>query len=260
MVGVDQGPDRPVGHGGDRLEVGPGAPLGRTGVDADHALAGHQEAGVVDEPAAVGLDVGEDTVADLLRPARELEPVNRCEAAHSAQCGAGNDRLGTRGPFRRKLAARPPAGRTTRTRANPAAGPAPDLRQRSSNRPPRRRRGGWSGSSTWWGTAPTPGAGYGETGTEAIGSDTSWPSASWPSRYPNLRSINRRDRSPSASKAAHPGIEELHERFDRTPNRPTAPPPAPAPPKAATHPAATPPPKARPDRLPYETRWPRFAF
>lgn len=254
MVGVDQGPDRPVGHGGDRLEVGPGAPLGRTGVDADHALAGHQEAGVVDEPAAVGLDVGEGTVADLLRPARGLEPVNRCEAAHGAQFGAGNDRLGRRDRSGERWlqdpppAARPEPGRT------PAAGPAPNLRQRSSNRSPRRRFSGWSGSSTWCGVQQQRlERDTAKPGTEAIGSDTSWPSASWPSRYSNLRSINRRDRSPSGSNAAHPGIAELHERFERTPNRPTAPPPAPAPPKAATNPAATPPPKARPDRLPYET-------
>jgi hypothetical protein len=65
MMGVDQRPYRSWGDRLDRVEVVDGAPSGGAGVDVDHALAADQERGVVDVPAAIRLDVGEDAVADL---------------------------------------------------------------------------------------------------------------------------------------------------------------------------------------------------
>ena len=66
VMGVDDGADRRGRHVRDGLPVGARAPLGRARVDADDALRPDEETGVVDPPRAVGLDVGEDAVGDLL--------------------------------------------------------------------------------------------------------------------------------------------------------------------------------------------------
>src|SRR6266700_5506303 len=49
----------------DGVQVGAVATLGGGGVDADHAGAADEEAGVVQVPAAVRLQVGVDVLADL---------------------------------------------------------------------------------------------------------------------------------------------------------------------------------------------------
>ena len=65
VMGVDQGADGLLGDGVYGVQVGAGAPLGGGGVDADHAGAADQEAGVVQVPAAVRLQVGVDVLADF---------------------------------------------------------------------------------------------------------------------------------------------------------------------------------------------------
>ena len=89
VMGVDQRADRPAGDGLDGVQVGAGAPLGGGGVDADHAGVDpltDQEAGVVQVPAAVRLQVGVDVLADLLdlAQAHRRAPSSRAAAAASA--------------------------------------------------------------------------------------------------------------------------------------------------------------------------------
>src|SRR5690348_1424347 len=69
-MGVDQSAHRQPGNARHGVEEGPGPPLGRAGVDGGDAVTGDQEPGVVDHPAAVGLDIGEDAVGHFLQPAR----------------------------------------------------------------------------------------------------------------------------------------------------------------------------------------------
>ena len=76
MVRIDQRVHGAAGHLLDRIQVGPRATFRRAGVDTDHAPASHQEAGIVDPPTAVGLDVGEYAVTDFLDP-------RRCQIARS---------------------------------------------------------------------------------------------------------------------------------------------------------------------------------
>jgi hypothetical protein len=70
VMGVDQGPHRAVGHAPHRLHEGAGPALRRAAVDGHHATVAGHEAGVVDPPAAVGLDEAEDAVGHLLNPGR----------------------------------------------------------------------------------------------------------------------------------------------------------------------------------------------
>src|SRR5262249_2932628 len=67
VVGVQQGAHRPVGDAGDPRQVVPGPLLGGAGVHAHHAPAADQEAGVVQPPRPVRLQVGVDAVTDLLQ-------------------------------------------------------------------------------------------------------------------------------------------------------------------------------------------------
>jgi hypothetical protein len=81
VMGVDQGAHRLVGDRGDRVEIGPGAPLGGAGIHADHAPTADEEPGVVDPPAAIRLHISIDTVRDLLEPrVRDRDP--RAAAQH----------------------------------------------------------------------------------------------------------------------------------------------------------------------------------
>src|SRR5581483_10613058 len=65
VVGVDQRAHGALGDGLDGVQVGAGPALGGGGVDADHAVPADQEAGVVEVPAAVRLQVGVDVRADF---------------------------------------------------------------------------------------------------------------------------------------------------------------------------------------------------
>ena len=82
VMRADHGPHRGGRDRGDGLLVGAGPPLGRAGVDADHALRAGQEPGVVDPPGAVRLDVGPDAVGDLLRLRRARRVDVTGQAAH----------------------------------------------------------------------------------------------------------------------------------------------------------------------------------
>ena len=83
VVGVDQRPHRFFCDCPDGVQVGAGAPLGGGGVDADHAGVADQEAGVVEVPAAVRLQVGVDVLADSpdLAQAHCRAPSSRAAAA-----------------------------------------------------------------------------------------------------------------------------------------------------------------------------------
>ena len=65
VVGVHEHPRRGPRDPLDGVEVGDGPCLGRAGVDAEHEPRAGDEAGVVDPPGPVRLDVGEDPVGDL---------------------------------------------------------------------------------------------------------------------------------------------------------------------------------------------------
>jgi hypothetical protein len=87
VMGVDHRAHRCRRDGGDGAQVGAGAALGRAGVYADDSLRPHQEAGVVDPPGAIGLDVGVDPGGHLahLGPPRDRDVA--AQAAHQDPIG-----------------------------------------------------------------------------------------------------------------------------------------------------------------------------
>ena len=80
MMGVDQGSHRHPGDAAHGVEEGVGPPLGGAGVDGGDAVRGDEEPGVVDHPAAVGLDICKNAVRDLLQPARDRDIWVRADA------------------------------------------------------------------------------------------------------------------------------------------------------------------------------------
>ena len=119
VVGVHEGADRRCRDGLDGVPVGAGAPLGRARVDADDALRPDEEAGVVDPPGAVGLDVGEDAVGDLLR----LRPAGLGDRVDEVVTGAhvvASARRGTSGRAGSSVASIAPSSSASRCTRSPA--------------------------------------------------------------------------------------------------------------------------------------------
>ncbi len=114
MMGVDQRADRFTRDRLDGVQVGAGAPFRRGGVDADHAVAAGQEAGVVQVPAAVRLQVGVDVLAHLA----DFAQAHR-RAPLSGTAAAATPRTASR---------RPPARREYRRYPGSAPGRASDTR------------------------------------------------------------------------------------------------------------------------------------
>ena len=140
MMSVDQGADGPVGNLADGLQEGAGAALGEAGVHHRDRAVASDEAGIVQPPAAVQLDVGIHAGADLFhRGGRQLvgavgmaragiprhgrPPGGSLDTEQSSAYGPAGMRSTTirpnPGPFHSRKMPLPPAGpwRACRTRA-----------------------------------------------------------------------------------------------------------------------------------------------
>ena len=83
VVRVHERPHRQPAHRTDRVPEGPRAPLREAGIDRHHAIAADDEAGVVQPPAPVRLDVGEDAPAHLFHARRgQLDVVGNVRSGH----------------------------------------------------------------------------------------------------------------------------------------------------------------------------------
>jgi cobyrinic acid a,c-diamide synthase len=91
MMGVDQRAHRRPGDAADGGQERPGAPLGGARVDGAHAGPADDEAGVVDHPGAVRLDVPEDAVRHLYQG--ELDGRVNVAMAHRRSPSAGGRAL-----------------------------------------------------------------------------------------------------------------------------------------------------------------------